>query len=119
MAKRLARRVPVHGSDGKIVFLDLAEVFYLEADGEDTLVRVHGRRPYRSRQRLSAFEAILPPPFFRCHRTFIVNVDRVRSLERPAGERDYQLRLEPPVNTLIPLARGRHAGFRRLMGIET
>jgi hypothetical protein len=36
-----------------------------------------------------------------------VNVDRVAEVRRRPGERDRELRLEPPVNRILPVARGR------------
>jgi len=46
------------------------------------------------------------PPFLRVHRSFVVNLDRVRQIRRrPSG--DWELRLDPPVNKLIPVARSR------------
>ena len=54
------------------------------------------------------------PPFFRCHSSFPVNLGRVRSLERRG--RDYALRMDPPVNRLVPLARGRTPALRKLIG---
>ena len=52
------------------------------------------------------------PPFFRCHQSFVVNLRHVREL-RSRGGRDHELKLAPPVNKVIPIARSRLAGFRR------
>jgi hypothetical protein len=41
------------------------------------------------------------------HRALAVNVDRVAEVCRRPGERDWELRLEPPVNRILPVARGR------------
>jgi two-component system, LytTR family, response regulator len=81
------------------------------------LVRTARRKLYRSSRRIEDLARSLPtPPLFRCHRSYLVNLDRVRSLER-AGN-DYLLRLDPPVNKVIPVSRRRLAAFRRLMGVE-
>ena len=109
------RRIPAHRADGVVLLLEPGEVFWLTTDGHDTLIRTRRKHLYRSTRRLADLARVLPsPPFFRCHESFVVNVDRVRSVE-PRG-RDYELRMDPPVNTLLPLARSRVAAFRRLTG---
>ena len=109
-------RLPVRAPDGTTRFFDLDDVYYLEAREHDTLVRAARRTTFRSAERLSALASRLPsPPFFRCHNKYVVNLLRVHQLERPQG-RDYSLRLEPPVNKVVPLARGRVGAFRKLMG---
>ena len=110
------RRVAVETAVGATLLFDPADVFYLEADEHDTLVRTARAEAYRSTRRLPELLARLPrPPFFRCHEKFVVNLARVRSIE--TGSRDRQLRLDPPVNRLLPVARGRDSALRRLLGM--
>jgi DNA-binding LytR/AlgR family response regulator len=110
------RRLAVETPDGATLLFDPSQVFYLEVDGHDTLVRTARRRTYRSTRRIADLLARLPsPPFFRCHESFVVNLARVRSLE--AAGRDRRLRLDPPVNRLLPVARGRLAALHRALGI--
>jgi two-component system, LytTR family, response regulator len=73
-------RLAIRGN-GRITFLETAQLDWLEADGN--LVRLHaGERVYTARQSLGVFEAQLPsPPFLRIHRSTIVNLDRVREME--------------------------------------
>jgi DNA-binding LytR/AlgR family response regulator len=47
-----------------------------------------------------------PGVFVLIHRALAVNVERVAEVRR-RGERDWELRLEPPVNRILPVARGR------------
>jgi hypothetical protein len=52
----------------------------------------------------------MPRPLAGCSctsTTVAVNVDRVAGARRRPGERDWELRLEPPVNLVLPIARGR------------
>lgn len=111
------RRLAVELDDGSTLFLDPSEVFYFKAAEHDTLVRTARRTTYRSTRRLRDLEARLPtPPFFRCHESYIVNLARVRSLE--SRGRDAVLRLDPPVNAQLPLARGRLSALRRAMALD-
>ena len=115
-AGRSWQRIPVTDSRDRTRFLEADEIYYLEADGHDTLVRTRRRTLYRSVKRLSELEALLPkPPFFRCHNSYLVNLGRVRYLEHTT-RKDYSLRLDPPVNTVLPLSRRRLTAFRKIMG---
>jgi len=110
------RRLAVETPKGSTLLFDPFRVFYLEADDHDTLVRTARKKPYLSTRRLPDLLARLPsPPFFRCHESYVVNLARVRSIETTG--RDRRLRLDPPVNRLLPVARGRLAALHRALGM--
>jgi DNA-binding LytR/AlgR family response regulator len=44
-------------------------------------------------------------------RSIVVNVERVAEVRRRKNDRDCELRLEPPVNRVIPVARRRVAAL--------
>jgi DNA-binding LytR/AlgR family response regulator len=68
-------------------------------------------------QRLGELGKRLPAPaFVRCHREYVVNLNRVRSII-PRNTRDYDLRLDPPVNRRIPIARDRLEQIRKILGV--
>jgi DNA-binding LytR/AlgR family response regulator len=109
-------RLAVETPEGPVLLFDAADIFYLEAEEHDTLVRTARGKPYRSQRRLGELLARLPrPPFFRCHEKYVVNLARVRSIEKDG--RDRQLRLDPPVNKVLPLARGRASALQKVLGI--
>jgi DNA-binding LytR/AlgR family response regulator len=104
----VTRRVLLRLSDGRRVPVVPEEVFFLEADGDETLVRTRGRRRVRDVRSLAELLARFPAGMFiQVHRARAVNVDRVTEIRRRPGGRDWELRLEPPVNTLVPVARDR------------
>jgi DNA-binding LytR/AlgR family response regulator len=104
----VTRRVLLRLSDGRRVPVVPEEVFFLEADGDETLVRTRGRRRVRDVRSLAELLARFPAGMFiQVHRARAVNVDRVTEIRRRRGGRDWELRLEPPVNTLVPVARDR------------
>ncbi len=110
-------RLPVKAADGSIDLIEMGGIFYLEAQGGDTLVRTRRKKTYHSVQRLNELARKLPgPAFVRCHRAFVVNLNRVRSLT-PRNSRGYDLRLDPPVNRRIPIARDRLEKIRRILGV--
>jgi len=86
--ERLAFRV-----DGRVVFIRLAEIDWIEADGN--YVRLHlGNRQQQLRETLQGLEAQLPSErFLRVSRSAVVNLDRVRELQ-PLFYGDYVVILE-------------------------
>jgi DNA-binding LytR/AlgR family response regulator len=103
-----ARRVLLHLQDGRRIPVEPDEVFYLEADGDETAVRTRGRRKLRDVRSLGELTARFPKgQFVLVHRSTAVNVDRVAELRRRENGRDWELRLEPPVNRVVPVARHR------------
>ena len=60
--------------------------------------------------------SIAQTPFVRCHREFVVNLNRVRALTA-RSDRDDDLRLDPPVNRRIPIARDRLQKVRQTLGV--
>jgi DNA-binding LytR/AlgR family response regulator len=51
----------------------------------------------------------------QCHREYIVNLYRVRALT-PRSPRDWDLRLDPPVNRRISIARNRLGKIHKILG---
>jgi len=68
-------------SDGRIYFVKVAEVDWIEAAGN--YVRVHvGRVAHLVRETMSAVESSLDPSLFaRIHRGTIVNLDRIKEMQ--------------------------------------
>jgi DNA-binding LytR/AlgR family response regulator len=108
MRRAQPRRVLLHLDDGRRVPLEPAEVFLLEAEGDETQIRTHGRRRLRDVRTLTQLLKRFPSGLLvQVHRSVAVNVDRISEVRRRANGRDWELRLEPPVNRVVPVARGR------------
>jgi DNA-binding LytR/AlgR family response regulator len=111
------QKLGVKGEDGSIDLIETDGIFYLEAQGGDTLIRTKRKKPYHSVQRLNELARKLPgPAFVRCHRAYVVNLNRVRSLT-PRDSKGYDFRMDPPVNRRIPIARDRLKEIRRILGL--
>jgi DNA-binding LytR/AlgR family response regulator len=92
----------------------IEDVYWLEAEGHTTLVRLRGARRLRDTRPLGRLLAKLPPSLFvRVHRNHAVNVDRVRELRRREGDADWELVLDPPVNRVLAVSRSAVASLRR------
>lgn len=117
MTDGVVKRLPVKDADGSIELIEIDGIFYLEAQGDNTLIQTKRKKPYKSVQRLGDLAKKLPiPAFVRCHREYIVNLNRVRILT-PRASRDYDLRLDPPVNRRVPIARDRLEEIRKILGM--
>lgn len=85
------------------VFLP-TRVFFLEADDDHTLIRTHRKETLRDLRSLGEIKLFFKPhQFLRVHRNFMVNLRKIRAInQRPDG---WQLRLQPPVNQVLPIGR--------------
>ena len=92
ITKRQALRIAFKAK-GRIVFLDLAEIVALQAEGNYVSLQ-HRTNSYLVRESLSSMEGKLKPyGFIRIHRSVIVNISAVEEIQPlPTGE--YSLRLK-------------------------
>lgn len=85
--------------------LDADDVYYLEAQGDETDVRLKGARRLRDVRSLGeVMDDLGPHGFVRIHRNHAVNPGRVREI-RPDDASGWEVRLEPPVNKVLPVSR--------------
>ena len=99
-------RILIHDSDSRRIPVEPAEIFYLEAEDHDTLVRLRGKRVLRDGRGLGELEPVLRRHYLlRVHRNFIVNLRRIREIRARKDGDGWELRLEPPVNRILPIGR--------------
>lgn len=86
--------------------IDPAEVYFLEAVGDETLIRTRSARPLRDVRSLGELlPRFAPYGFVRIHKNHAVNLDRIREIRRRKTGADWELKLEPPVNRILPISR--------------
>jgi two-component system LytT family response regulator len=109
-AERLALK-----HDGRISFLPVVEVDWIEA--ADYCVRVHaGGRFHLLRESMRELEARLDPRrFFRVHRSAIVNVSRIRE-RQPYFHGEFVLVMQDGAR--LKLSRGRREQLSTLLGLS-
>ena len=90
--KLSAARIPVRRVDGTTDVVGAAEILWVEADGDH--LRLHaGAKVHVTRETMAEIETRLQPfKFMRVHRSALVNVAAVRSIE-PIAKGDYTLTL--------------------------
>jgi DNA-binding LytR/AlgR family response regulator len=99
-------RLLLHLGPGLRQAIDSDEIYFVEAIGGDTRVRTHAARALRDVRPIGALEPLLRRQgFLRTHRDYLVNPRHVRQVRRrPRGE-DWELKLDPPVNRVLPVSR--------------
>lgn len=101
-----SKRVLLHLADGSRVPLEPEEVFFLQAAGDETEVRTRGSRRLRDVRSLGELSRRFPRGLFvQVHRSWVVNADRVSEVRPRATGRDWELKLEPPANRIVPISR--------------
>ncbi|HEY2393366.1 MAG TPA: LytTR family DNA-binding domain-containing protein [Candidatus Angelobacter sp.] len=87
-------------ANGKILFLDLAEIAAVQAEGNYVSLR-HLPNPHLLRESLSSMaEKLKPYGFIRIHRSVVVNISAVEEIQPlPTGE--YRLRIKDGKEYLV------------------
>jgi len=112
-------RLAFETTPGTHELVDAGDVYFLEAEGDETIVRLRRRRRFRTSDRLGDLARRLAPAgFLRIHREYVVNLERVRLVRRRADGQDWEVRLEPPVNAVLPVSRGRAGELLARLGME-
>src|ERR1700751_2210344 len=92
LAKRQAPRIAIKVK-GKILFLDVAEIVAVQAEGNYISLR-NRTNPYLLRESLSSMaEKLKPYGFMRIHRSVVVNISAVEEI-RPLPTGEYRLRVK-------------------------
>ncbi len=107
-------RVLLHLAGSRRLAIKADDVYVLEADGNDTVVRRRGRRTTRDLRRFADVSAEFERRHFhRVHDKWTVNLRRVREIRPQRDGRDWELVMQPPVNRVIPISRRRLQGLLR------
>jgi len=110
-AGQYARRVVVKDG-GHIHVIPVERLDYAQAQDDYVALRTEGRTVLKA-QTLGALEASLDPSLFvRVHRSFLVRLDRIRTLE-PYGKNDHVAILADA--TRVPVSREGYARLRQLL----
>jgi two-component system LytT family response regulator len=105
-------RIPVK-AHGRVMIVNVAEIDWVEADGDYVSVHV-GARSWLLRETIAAAEARLAlSGFVRIHRSTLVNIDRVREL-LPLSKGEFTVVLRN--GTELKLSRNHRFALERLLG---
>ncbi|MCQ4085989.1 LytTR family DNA-binding domain-containing protein [Saccharibacillus sp. JS10] len=101
--------------DDKIIVVDADDIYYAVAQEKTTLVYTR-KEEYTMPMSISDFQEQIPQDsFFRCHRSYIVNLSKIREIV-PWFNNTYLLRLRD-IQAEVPVSRSKVKEFRQLMRI--
>lgn len=113
------RRVLLRLAPGLKQAIDPADIFFLEAIDDDTRVRTRRADRLVDVRTLGELEPIFRPSgFLRIHRNYLVNLERVRQVRRRRSGDDWELKLDPPVNRVLPISRTALSALWKAFGEE-
>ncbi len=105
--KTTTPRILLHVADGTRVPIDPTDVYLLEAEGNETRIRTRAAETHFDVREIGELEEYFAAHgFIRIHRSYVVNPNRIR-LIRPRASGGWEVKLDPPVNRILPVSRDR------------
>ncbi len=99
-------RVLLHLSRDLRRAIEADDISYLEAVGQATLVHQRSARTLRDVRSLGELVPLFAPfGILRVHRNHAVNVRHVLEIRRRDSNADWEIKLDPPVNRVLPVSR--------------
>lgn len=109
-------KIPTKVND-KIVLFDPPEIDYIESNDGQSMIYIKGE-VFPSTLTLTKLEERLRPfGFFRCHRSYIVNLQKVREVITWTRN-SYSLILEDKNNSSVPLSKTKMASLKEMLGLK-
>lgn len=99
----------------KILFIDLYDISYIESQGHISLIYINNF-VFKKRSSIKEIEDMdVKNKFFRCHKSFLVNLDMVEGLICEENYK-YQIKLKS-TKMLIPISKNKLKEFRNIIKI--
>ena len=108
-------KIPVKLED-KILVFDPQEIDYAESVGGKCRIVVHGSEFITPSTMEELEDRLAAYGFFRCHRSYLVNMEKVKELIRWTRN-SYSLKLKTQPDVDIPLSKGRVDDLKRLWNL--
>lgn len=109
------QKIPTKKNDKTILF-NPPEIDYIESINSSAVVHVAGETYTCALTLAELEERLLHYGFFRCHRSYIVNLQKVRELITWT-KNSYSLRLTTGKDSVVPLSRTKLAELKELLNI--
>ena len=102
---------------GTWAVVEINDVYWLEAEGATTMVRLRGRdRLCDNRALGEVMDGVERLGFLRIHRQHAVNLRRINEVRRRSDSQDWEVKLDPPVNRVLAVSRGRLTALWQALG---
>jgi DNA-binding LytR/AlgR family response regulator len=109
-------RILLHTTEDRRLPVDPHDIFFVETDEGDTRVRTRRAEALSDLRELAEMLPLLEVHgFYRVNRSQAVNLRRVREIRRDS-DGGWELKLDPPVNRVLPISRRRVAGLWNVFG---
>jgi ABC-2 type transport system ATP-binding protein len=108
-------KIPAKVND-KIILLDPTEIDYIESNDGISYLNVKGEVFPCSYSLNQLFDRLYPFGFFRCHRSYIVNLQKVREVITWTRN-SYSLILDDSKKSSVPLSKGKMNELKEIIGI--
>ncbi|GAF15706.1 ABC transporter ATP-binding protein [Bacillus sp. JCM 19046] len=102
--------------DDKIILFDPMELDYIESLDGQTLLHVNGEMFQTTVPLKDLEKRLIPFGFFRCHRSYLVNLQRVREII-VWSRNSYSLSLKDKKKSTIPLSKGNYGSLKDLLNM--
>jgi DNA-binding LytR/AlgR family response regulator len=110
-------KILLHSEPGLRRVVDSNTVYFVEATGGDTRFHRLSRRRIRVEHDVRTLAMVTKElsrhGFVRIHNEYLVAPERVQLIRKRDDTDDWELRLAPPVNRVLPVARSRLASLWR------
>ena len=99
----------------KLYVVNMEDIYYCQSDEHEVIIYTK-HQAYKMTSTMNSFYEKLPEKsFFRCHRSYIINLDKVIEII-PWFNSTYMVKLDG-LDSEIPVSRQNIAQFKQLMGI--
>lgn len=103
--------------DDRLYVVDMSEIIYIETDERCTKV-ITEKGDFLSNLTLTDWEEKLwDPPFFRAHRSYLVNLEKIQEVVYWFNN-SLQIKMEEHPDQLIPVSRSKTKSFKERMDIQ-
>jgi two-component system response regulator LytT len=108
-------QIPARKGD-KIYLINIDDINFVNIQREYTYLHTDTDR-YLTNHTLSELEKMLDPAkFFRAHRGYIVNLQRVKEITK-VGTSSYELTMSDPAKSKIPMSRRQSSELKKLLNM--
>lgn len=102
-------------SGNRLEIVDISNILYMEKKNRQVMLVCETGETIVTRETLQKLEpAFLPHGFYRCHQSFLVSLDRIRSIQLDGSKCTYTLLLNG-TDARIPLSRDRVSDLKHLL----
>lgn len=114
LSQKEIKKIGILIGDG-IVFMDLNDILYFEADGSYTTIH-HNNGSDLTVKKIKHFEDLLSSDkrFFRIHRSYLINVSLIKKYSKKEG-----LSVTYDERTLLPISREKKEEFEEFMQLNS